>query len=206
MKLPKPAKPSPDLADAVHRARFRLTNAEEKLTVAKEQARVARHQRKAAKQAARAAKKQARLAKERVARAETALARLEARLAQNPCPPVEAKTRKVAVKKAAAVKRRKSPVPANFLQPGIVLKVKKTAARPIRRPAKISLPVSPELETPVEVLPPAEHKPTPEIVKGVEEIFTEENVAPATQAPATETVALPESPATPSTNNAQETL
>lgn len=216
MKLPKPAKPSPDLADAVHRARLRLTQAEGKLATAKEQARLARQQRKAAKQAARVAKKHARLAKESVARAEASLARLETRLAQNPCPAVKAKPRKIAVKKVATVTRRKSPAPVKAVQPRIILKVKKTttrrvpakpaARRPIGKTQNIFNPVLSELETPVEVLPISEHKPTPQIVKGVEEIFTEASAAPENPAPATETVALPESPATQLTNNAQETL
>ena len=203
------------LTDQVRRARLRLTNAENQLATAREEARLARRRRKEAKQAARAAKKAARLAKERVARAQTALARLEARLAQCPRSPVEAKPRKTPAIKVAAAPLRQGPVRTAPVRRRRILKVKRLVARrtrarpalsPIAGAAKIPGPISPELETPVEVLPPAEQKPTPQIVKRIEEIFIEAPVAPESPAPAVETIALPAPPAKPLTINPRETL
>jgi len=203
------------LTDQVRRARLRLTNAENKLATAREEARLARRRRKEAKQAARAAKKEARLAKERVARSEVALARLEARLAQCPRSPVEAKPRKTPAKRVAAAPLRQSPVRTAAVHPRPVLIIKKpvvgrTKTKPSLSPTDdvktIPGTVSPELETPVEVLPPWEQKPTPQIVKDVEAIFAEAPAAPESPAPAVETIALPVPPAKPLTINPQETL
>jgi len=203
------------LTDQVRRARLRLTNAENKLATAREEARLARRRRKEAKQAARAAKKETRLAKERVARAEVALARLEARLALCPRSPVEAKLRKTPAKKAAAAPVPETSVRTAAVRPGTILKVKRPAVRRTKtKPAmtptddveKIPGTVSPELETPVEVLPPSEQKPTQQIVKDVEAIFAEAPAAPESPAPAVEIIALPILPAKPLTINPQETL
>lgn len=215
MKTLKSTKPLPDLAEKVRLARLRLAKAEHQLATAKAQSQLARQRRKEAKQAARAAKKVARLAKDRVERAETALARLEARMAQAPRAPVKGPPRKSQVKtpakKAAAKPRRKRPLDVIVLRSQMISKSKKPAARrikakpavtPIMASEKASSPVLSELETPVEVLPILEHKPTPEIVKGVEEIFTDETGTPEIPAPATETSTLTETPATSSTLNA----
>jgi hypothetical protein len=210
MKTMQQKDPTPKLADAIQLARLRLAKTESRLATAKEQSRLARQHRKAAKQAARAAKKETRLAKARVARAEAALARLETRLAQASRTPGQAPA-----KQAPNTLSRRHPLKAILLRAPAISKTKKTAARrmkpgptagPISEAGNVSVPVSPELETPVEVLPMSEHKPTPEIVKGVEEIFTEETAAPAGLASAVETDSLPESPDAPSTINAQETL
>ena len=215
MKTHPAIKTSPDMVEQVHRARRRLTNAENKLATAREASRLARQHRKAAKQAARQAKKQVRLAKERVRRADVALARLEARMAQLNCPPVKVKTSQLAAANAAAAPRRKSPARTAAVRRRGILKIDKparertaakTAMSRISNAAKIPNPVSPELETPVAVLPPSEQKPTQQIVKDVEAIFIEETAAPESPAPAAETIALPAPPAKPLTINPQETL
>ena len=203
------------MAEQVRRARLRLTNAENKLAAAREEARLARQRRKAAKRSARQARKQVRLAKERVGRADVALARLEARLAQLSRPPVEAKSGKPAAGNAASTPRRKNPVRTAAVRRQRISKIKQpalgqTTAKPAMNPTdettRIPGPVSAELETPVEVLPPSEHKPTQQIAKGIQEIFTGETAAPASRVPEVETDAAPEPPAAQLTISAQEAL
>ena len=215
MKTHPAIKTSPDMAEKVRLARRRLTNAENKLATAREEARLARQHRKAAKQAARQAKKQVRLAKERVRRADVALVRLEARLALLGRRPVKAKISQPAAANTAAAPRRNRPARTAAVRRRRFLKIDKparertaakTAMSPISDAAKIPDPVSPELETPVEVLPPSEQKPTQQIVKDVEAIFIEETDAPESRVPAVETIALPVPPAKPLTINLQETL
>lgn len=211
MKTLRSAIPPADLAGKVRQARLRLTNAQSKLAEAKEHSRLARQRRKAAKQAARAAKKEARLAKERVALAEAALARLKARQAKISRPPVKANPGKETVKKVAAAPRRKHPLKkAIILRSPAIAKIKNTAVRRRKpKPAARSIvgadivfsTVLSELETSVEVLPPSEHKPTPQIVKGVEEIFTENTDTQDDLAPDVETVTSPGQPAELSTIN-----
>ena len=203
------------MAEKVRLARRRLTNAENKLATAREEARLARQHRKAAKQAARQAKKQVRLAKERVRRADVALVRLKARLALLGRPPVKTKTSQPAAGNAAAAPRRNSPVRTVAICSRAVSKIKKPAARrtpakpamsPISAAAKTPDPVSPELETPVKVLPLSEQKPTQQIVKDVEAILIEETAAPESPVSAVETIASPAPPAKPLAINPQETL
>ncbi len=207
------------LTSEINLARLRLTDVETKLVAAKELARLARQRRKAAKLAARQAKKRARLAKARVGRAEVVLAKLETRLAQLHRPLVRTKPRKTPAKKVAAAPLHKTPVQAKGIRPRRILKIKAPALRRTKTKSgasqsgiagKISNPVAAELETPVVMLPSADHKPTPQIVKGVGEIFTGETEAATTEETGAQTnptseieiAALPEPMATPSTINA----
>ena len=203
MKANQPVETRQKLASEISLARIRLAQAESQLTTTKQQARLARQRRKAAKQTARRAKKQVRLAKENVASAKLSLAKLEARLAQLNRSPAKAKPRKTAAKKTAAAPVLKTPARKAAVRPRTVLRIKKPVAKRSKaRPALsrtgdatlIPGTVSPELESPVEVLPVTDQKPTQQIVKGVEEILAQEAGA------------FPEQPDTQSTINKQETL
>ena len=181
MKLVQQTNSSQRLIGEVQLARIRLEQAECQLTTAREQARLARRRRKVAKQAARRAKKGARLAKEQVAGAKLALAELEAGLAQLNQTPVQRKPRKTLAKSAAAAPRRKSPVQAAAIESRETLKMRKPAVRRVKsKPAltgeagNSSITAPGELNPPVAVVPPPVSKATEQIIKGVEEIFTEE--------------------------------
>lgn len=215
MKSLLPTKASPDLADEVRRARHRLAKAEGKLAEAKEQLRLARQHRKAAKQAARQAKKQTRLAKERVGRAEAALAKLEAKLAQPHHATVRTKPRKITPKKTATDPRQENPVAAAPIRQRKILKITPLVSRRIKTKPVVSLAgeatktsnaVSTEIEAPIAVISPLENKPTQQIVKDVEEIFTRETGTSACATPETEAIALPDQPASQPNINAQENL
>jgi len=196
------------LTDEINLARLRLTEVETKFVAAKEQARLARQRRKAAKLAARLAKKRARLAKARVGRAEVVLAKLETRLAQLHRPPAKTKPRKITVKKTTVVTHRKNAVKSASVHPHKTLKIKTPVFRRVKaRPTanqsveagKTSSAAPAELEAPVMVLPPSEHKPMPQIVKEVEEIFTRDIGASENASPEAEAIVFAGLPATPST-------
>lgn len=170
------------LVDQVSRARCRLANAQACHAVAKEQSRLARQRRKEAKRAARLAKKTARQAKERVARAEASLARFEARLAlvwkhqrQSSAPQNAVKPNSNGRGSRRQLKSAKprSPIGLVAKNPGAYLPKSKSALSSTRRASKKIITPSPLLEAPVEVLPASETKPTPEIIREVEGIFTE---------------------------------
>ena len=176
MKSLPSAQTAPDLAGAVERARRRLAKAEAQLARAKELARLARQRRKAAKQAARRAKRRAKQLKASVAVAQRALAELEIRLPKGPA------------KHTVAIPRRKNSRLAVALQAGASSIIQKPSRRRLRSQTPVkpagetvpgALPVPQALVTPVLIVPPEDSKATPQIVRGVEEIFTGEIQAEA---------------------------
>ena len=186
---------------AIEIARDWLSQAESTLATAKGQLRLAKQRRKAAKLAARRARKQFRLAREQVAALQLSVENLEAKRLKLSAAPAKAKAAKTSAKKPRRVRsvKRITASPATAVKKKTPAK-RRSKAKPVARPAigseELLSAAAPELETPLEMRPLSAHKPTPQIIEAVQEIFSKSTDQAPVESPAPEAGIFPESPAT----------